>query len=113
MSVSPNDLFLDQIISSKQIPVALGQKNRIYLRKVDDHGWVLEKVKYKKKYFFSLANFSIKKKLWSKNNFVVENDPRLLLLFFCQALRSARLDTKLAIFIEKNTPKIIALTKVL
>ena len=113
MTVSPNDLFLDRIISSKQVPVAVSPLNAIYLRKVEDHGWVLEKVNYKKRYFFSLDNFSIKKKLWSKNNFVVENDPRLLLLFFCQALRSARLDTKLAIFIEKNTPKVIALTKVL
>lgn len=113
MSVSPNDLFLDRIISSKQVPVAVSTQNAIYLRKVKDHGWVLEKVKYKKRYFFSLDDFSIKKKLWSKNNFVVENDPRLLLLFFCQALRSTRLDTKLAIFIEKNTPKVIALTKVL
>lgn len=113
MVVSPNDLFLERVISSQKVPVAVGPQNAIYLRKVEDHGWVLEKVKYKKSYFFSLDDFSIKKKLWSKNNFVVENDPRLLLLFFCQALRSARLDTKLATFIEKNTPKIIALTKVL
>ena len=111
MNVPPSDLLIERVMSSKQVPVALGPQYTISLRKVEEHGWVLEKYKYKKRYFFSLNDFSIKKKLWSKNNFVIENDPRLLLLFFCQALRATKLDIKLAEFIERKTSKIISLSK--